>query len=152
MKAKKAIMLIFTLAILISTLAVPASAANSNDTTYTYNWSGYQRYDYTPARYKTDNTYVYIKNQYGTLPLNGYYVSTFYGTSSTAVTNKASADQYLLNDYSSHTIRPTGTYVPQANKYVKIRGYYPLSSYSWGNSTIAWSPDTSNQWNYPSLN
>ena len=82
----------------------------------------------------------------------GYYVGTYYGTSVSSATIPASASHYLLNDYSGHTIRPTATQISQSGKYVRIRGYYPSSSYAWGNSQIAWSPDTTDQSSYSTLN
>ena len=45
----------------VSVFTISASAANTEDTYYTYTWNNYSRYDYTPTRNKTNATPVYIK-------------------------------------------------------------------------------------------
>ncbi len=67
-------------------------------------------------------------------------------------TKKASASEYLINDYNSYVIRANGTNVTQSGKYVRIRGHYSDTTYSWGNAQIAWSPDTAPQSGLISLN
>ncbi len=149
---RKIIAIISSVIIASSMLAVSASAANTQDTYYTYTWSNGARYDYTNARYKYDTTPVYLCTINSSLPAGGFYASTFYGTSSSSATNKASAGEYLINDYWGHTIKPNGTSVSQKNKWVRIRGHYSNTNYSWGDCTIAWSPDTAGAYNYSSLN
>ncbi len=152
MKHKRIIAIISSIIIASSMLTLTASAANTGDTYYTYSWSNGSRYDYTPARYKYDTTPVYQCVINSSLPYGGYYASTFYGYNSSSATNKASASEYLVDDYYGHTIRPNGTSVSQKNKWVRIRGHYRDTTYSWGDCTIAWSPDTANAYNYSSLN
>ncbi len=152
MLKKRIFAIISSVVIASSMLAVSASAANTGDTYYTYSWSNGNRYDYTPARYKYDNTPVYLCATDGSLPYGGFYASTYYGTSSSSATNKASAFEYLVNDYNGRTIRANGTSVSQKNKWVRIRGHYKNTTYSWGDCRIAWSPDTANAYNYSSLN
>ncbi len=149
---KKALAIISSVIIASSMLTISASAANTGDTYYTYSWSNGSRYDSTPARYKYNNTPVYLCAIDNTLPYGGFYASTFYGTSSSNTPNKASASEYLVNDYLGHTIRANGTSVSQKNKWVCIRGHYKNTTYSWGDCRIAWSPDTANAYNYSSLN
>lgn len=141
-----------TLAI-ASVMVIPASAANTSDTPHKYQWSNTtSRYDYTPARHKENATPVYIKTQAYTLPYGGYYAGTYYGTSTTNAYNRASASEYWIGNYTAYTIRANGTSIPQAGKYVRIRGHYADTTYTWGDCTIAWSPDTTNPANYTSLN
>ncbi len=149
---KKALAIISSVIIATSMLAVSASAANTQDTYYTYTWSNGKRYDFTPTRYKYDYTPVYLCPINSSLPEGGFYASTFYGTSSSNATNKASASEYLVNSYYGCTIKANGTSVSQKNKWVRIRGHYKNTTYSWGDCTIAWSPDTANAYNYSSLN
>lgn len=152
MKHKKIFAIILSIIIASSMLTLTASAANTGDTYYTYSWSNGSRYDYTPARYKYDTTPVYLCVSNSSLPYGGFYASTFYGTKSTAVTTKASASEYYINDYIGHTVKANGTSVSQKNKWVRIRGHYRDTTYSWGDCTIAWSPDTADVYNFSSLN
>lgn len=145
---------IAVLAVAVSLMAVPA-AADTQDKYYTYEWSdSTSRIDYTEAYKKDDSTAVYIKTVSYTLPYNGYYVKTYYGSSKNAATSPASKGEYYLNDYIAHIIKSnnvaTGT--SMAGKYVRIRGRYSDRTYSWGNCKIAWSPDTANESRYASLN
>lgn len=149
MKVKKTLALLLAAIMMVSALAIPASAANTTDTYYTYQWSdSTSRYDYTPARAKEDSSYVYIKTQEYTLPYNGFYAATQYKSGSTFYA--ASAGEYRINDYVARTIRPNGTGVSQVGKYVRIRGHYSDRTYTWGDCQIAWSPDTTGS--YPTLN
>lgn len=138
----------------VSLMAVPASAANTSDIEYKYKWTSSSRVDYTDPAQKEDSTAVYIKNIPYTLPYNGYYVKTYYGSSENTVTSPASKTEYYLNDYIAHIIKSnnvaTGTNM--AGKYVRIRGIYTDKTYSWGDCTIYWSPDTANESRYASLN
>lgn len=152
MKIKKKLALCLAAIMMVSALAIPASAANTTDSYYTYEWSSTNRYDYTPTRHKDNSTPVYIKTQEYTLPYGGYYAGTYYGTTSSNATNKASAAEYWIGNYTPYTIRANGTSVSQAGKYVRIRGHYQDTTYSWGDCQIAWSPDTANASNYTSLN
>ena len=152
MKTKRILAVFFTALSLVSVMSLSASAANTGDTYYTYSWTSNSRYDYTPTRYKYDTSFVYLRAVSDTLPVGGFYASTFYGTSSSTATKKASASEYIVNNYNGYTIRPNGTSVSQKNKYVRIRGHYTNTNYSWGNATIAWSPDTYNQGAYSTLN
>lgn len=149
MKAKRTLALLLAAIMMVSVLAIPASAANSSDTDHTYRWSdSTSRYDYTPGRPKEDSSFVYIKTEKGTLPYNGYYAATQYKSGSTFYA--ASAGEYLINDYWAYTIRPNGTTVSQVGKYVRIRGHYSDRTYTWGDCKIVWSPDTVGT--YPTLN
>lgn len=64
----------------------------------------------------------------------------------------ASASEYWINNYTAYVIRANGTSVSQIGKYVRIRGHYSDTTYSWGDCKIAWSPDTTNASNYTYLN
>ncbi len=152
MKHKKIFAIISSIIIASSMLTLTASAANTGDTYYTYTWASGRRYDFTPARQKDNTTPVYQCVINSSLPYGGFYASTFYGYNSTNASYKASASEYLVNDYYGHTIRPNGTSVSQKNKWVRIRGHYSNTTYSWGDCKIAWSPDTANAYNYSSLN
>lgn len=149
---KKTFAIISSVIIASSMFAISASAANTQDSYYTYTWSGNQRFDYTPTRYKQDTSPVYIKVVNDSLPYGGFYAGTYFGTGSSSATRKASASEYLVSNCEAHTIRPNGTSVSQKNKWVRIRGHYSNTTYSWGDCTIAWSPDTQNAYLYSSLN
>lgn len=152
MRAKRIIATILAALSIASVSSLSASAANTADTYYTYTWST-SRYDFTPTRQKTNNTPVYLCAINNSLPYQGFYASTFYAFNSyTTASNKASASEYLVNDYNGHTIRANGTSVAQKGKYVRIRGHYACTTYSYGDCTIAWSPDTANASSYSSLN
>ncbi len=145
MKFKKSVSLLFAAIFVISCFSICASAANTSDSVYTYTWNSNSRYDYTNARQKSNSTTVYVNAVYDTLPYNGFYASTYYGTGLYNATKKASASEYLVNDYNSYVIRSNGTNVTLTGKYVRIRGHYSDTTYSWGNAQIAWSPDTAPQ-------
>ena len=150
-KIAACVVAVTSLAVGVGSLNV--SAANTTDATFTFEWSNdTSRYDYTGWRLKSDSTYVYMKTVENTLPYNGFYVRTQYRYPGETVAYSASASQYLVNDYVAYVIRPNGTTVSQINKYVRIRGYYSDTTYTWGDATIKWSPDTANQNNYVRLN
>lgn len=139
----------------VSICAIPANAASpdTSDTTWKYTWSDSAgRYQYTPTRQKGNTTPVYIKTVEYTLPYNGYYASTYYGYSASGATYKASTGEYWIGNYTPYTIRANATSVSQADKYVRIRGHYTDKTYTWGDCTIKWSPDTANPSKYASLN
>ena len=133
--------------------SITASAGNTTDTEFKFEWSNSGgRFDYTPYRYKEDNTYVYIKTVANTLPYNGYYAKTLYRNSGSNISYSASASEYRINNYTAYTIRSDAVLGSMTGKYVRIRGHYKDTTYSWGDVTILWSPDTANQSNYPTLN
>jgi hypothetical protein len=152
MKPKRLLALLMAVVTVVSVFTISASAANTEDTYYTYSWKSNSRYDYTPARKKTNATPVYLKTQEYTLPYNGYYAKTLYGTGSQSANRSASASEYWINNYTAYVIRANGTSVSQTGKYVRIRGHYSDTTYSWGDCKIAWSPDTTNASNYTYLN
>ena len=152
MKPKRLLALLMVVVTVVSVFTISASAANTEDTYYTYSWKSNSRYDYTPTRKKTNATPVYLKTQEYTLPYNGYYAKTLYGTSSQSANLSASASEYWINNYTAYVIRANGTSVSQTGKYVRIRGHYSDTTYSWGDCQIAWSPDTTNASNYTYLN
>ena len=75
-----------------------------------------------------------------------------HGTTANNATKFASASEYWINNYTAYVIRANGTSVSQIKKYVRIRGHYSDTTYSWGDCKIAWSPDTTNASNYTYLN
>lgn len=152
MKPKRLVALLMAVVTVVSAFTISASAANTEDTYYTYSWKSNSRYDYTPTRKKMNATPVYLKTQEYTLPYNGYYAKTLYGTSSQSANLSASASEYWINNYTAYVIRANGTSVSQIGKYVRIRGHYSDTTYSWGDCKIAWSPDTTNASNYTYLN
>jgi len=152
MKPKRLVALLMAVVTVVSVFTISASAANTEDTYYTYSWKSNSRYDYTPTRKKMNATPVYLKTQEYTLPYNGYYAKTLYGTSSQSANLSASASEYWINNYTAYVIRANGTSVSQIGKYVRIRGHYSDTTYSWGDCKIAWSPDTTNASNYTYLN
>ena len=152
MKPKRLVALLMAVVTVVSVFTISASAANTEDTYYTYSWKSNSRYDYTPTRKKINATPVYLKTQEYTLPYNGYYAKTLYGTSSQSANLSASASEYWINNYTAYVIRANGTSVSQIGKYVRIRGHYSDTTYSWGDCKIAWSPDTTNASNYTYLN
>ena len=117
MKPKRLLALLMAVVTVVSVFTISASAANTEDTYYTYSWKSNSRYDYTPARKKTNATPVYLKTQEYTLPYNGYYAKTLYGTGSQSANRSASASEYWINNYTAYVIRANG----------KIRTYpWPL--------------------------
>lgn len=152
MKIKKIVAMLLVTISLVSTFAMSASAANTTDEYLTFSWTSSDRYDYTSWRTKEDTTRTYIKTQASTLPYNGYYVQTEYKYL-TFWTKDASASSYLINDYVAYTISADS--VGDSNmsgKTIRIVGNYKDTTYTWGDVTIAWSPDTSNQSAYTVLN
>ena len=113
MKPKRLLALLMAVVTVVSVFTISASAANTEDTYYTYTWNNYSRYDYTPTRNKTNATPVYIKTQEYTLPYNGYYARTLYGTTANNATKFASASEYWINNYTAYVIRANGTSVSQ---------------------------------------
>ena len=152
MKPKRLLALLMAVVTVVSVFTISASAANTEDTYYTYSWKSNSRYDYTPTRKKMNATPVYLKTQEYTLPYNGYYAKTLYGTGSQSANRSASASEYWINNYTAYVIRANGTSVSQTGKYVRIRCHYSDTTYSWGDCQIAWSPDTTNASNYTYLN
>lgn len=152
MKPKRLLALLMAVVAVVSVFTISASAANTKDTYYTYAWQNNSRYDYTPARPKEDATPVYIKTQEYTLPYNGFYAATKYGTTKDTAILDASASEYWINDYVAYIIRSNAVKGSIAGRYARIRGHYSDTTYSWGDCKIAWSPDTLNASNYPSLN
>ena len=141
--------------LLLSAMALPASAANTTDTQYLYEWSdSTSRYDYTPERVKQDDSPIYIKTVYETLPHGGYYAMAMYKMTPTeAVTRyQASRGEYLINDYAAYIINTDNVSQNLTGKFALIRGHYKNTTYTWGDCTILWSPDTANASAYPSLN
>lgn len=141
MKVKRLAIATLAMAMLISVFAIPASASNSADTYYTYEWSDKtSRFDYTPSREKYNITPIYIKNQQGTLPYGGYYIRSMYGPTSSNVNQYGSTSKYL-NDCDGHKIANNlGTL--SSMSFARIQGNYKNTTYTWGNTKIAWSPDT----------
>ena len=139
---------------MVSVLVIPVSAANTSDTKYKYEWTSSARYDYTPPRKKTNSTPVYIKTVEYTLPYGGYYVRTFYGPTSTNASSPASLEEYWIGNYTAYTIRSNAASKDTEwdNTYIRIRGHYTETAYSWGDCTTLWSPDTANASQYVSLN
>jgi ABC-type oligopeptide transport system substrate-binding subunit len=152
MSKKRFMSLLFCAVLALSCLSCTVSAANTSDSIYTYTWNSNSRIDYTNARKKQNATKVYIHAVENTLPYNGFYASTYYGTGLYTATNKASASEYKINSYGHFVIRPNGTSVNQSGKYVRIRGHYTDTKYSWGDAQIAWSPDTAPQSGLINLN
>ncbi len=56
MKPKRLLALLMAVVTVVSVFTISASAANTEDTYYTYSWKSNSRYDYTPARKKTNAT------------------------------------------------------------------------------------------------
>ena len=129
MKPKRLLALLMAVVTVVSVFTISASAANTEDTYYTYSWKSNSRYDYTPTRKKMNATPVYLKTQEYTLPYNGYYAKTLYGTSSQSANLSASASEYWINNYTAYVIRANGTSVSQIGKYVRIRGHYSDTTY-----------------------
>lgn len=152
MKIKKTLAILLAALSIASVSSLSASAANTVDSHYTYTWSGNQRYDYTPARQKADSSPVYICAINNSLPASGFYAGTYYNNSESLSKKRASKGEYLVNDYAGHTIKSNAVSFSLKGKYVRIRGHYSNTNYSWGDCTIAWSPDTYNASGYSSLN
>ena len=71
-RQKYLLALLMAVVTVVSVFTISASAANTEDTYYTYSWKSNSRYDYTPTRKKMNATPVYLKTQEYTLPYNGY--------------------------------------------------------------------------------
>lgn len=149
MKFKRIMATLLASVMFMSVAAIPAFAANTGDTQFSFYWQGSDRTKYTETRTKENNTPVYIKATPNTLPYNGFYVGTEYYSSGW---HKASADSYLLNDYAGHTIRSNATSRSMVNTDVRIKGTYRDRTYNWGSVRGVWSPDTASAQNYVSLN
>lgn len=149
MKFKKVMSVLLASVMFMSVAAVPAFAANTGDTQFSFYWQGSDRTKYTKTRMKTNNTPVYIKATPNTLPYNGFYAGTQYYSSGW---HSASSGSYKVNDYAGHIIRSNATSRNMANTNVHIKGSYIDTTYSWGSVEGVWSPDTSNPQNYTSLN
>ena len=147
-KSKRLLALCLACMLMLSAMAIPASAADTQDEYLTLNM---YRTDYTRMRQKGNNTAIYIKNQEYTLPYNGYYVQTQYGATQTAGNiYAASYGPYRFNTYSPRVIRSNATSKNLTGYWVRIRGDYKDTTYDGGWVEIAWSPDTAGS--YPSLN
>lgn len=150
MKFKKVMSVLLASVMFMSVAAVPAFAANSEDTAFSFYWSSSSdRIKYTESRLKENNSPVYIKATPNTLPYNGFYAGTQYSGN---VWTKASSGNYKVNDYAGHTIYSNGTYLNMSGTIFRIKGQYLDYTYSWGSVEGVWSPDTVNAQNYTSLN
>lgn len=157
-KVKRMLGLCLACVLMVSVIALPASAANTDDTKFTYEWNDdsfpQSRYDYTPERIKQEDSPVYIKTVEYTLPYGGYYAMAMYKADSSASSPRqlASRSEYLIADYAAYIINTDNVGSSLAGKYALLRGHYSDRTYSWGNCTIKWSPDTWKPELYPSLN
>lgn len=153
MKIKRLLAMCLACILMVSAMALPASAANTTDATYTYEWNSTSRFDKTPPRAKENDTPVYIKTVEYTLPYGGYYVRAMYQNSySSSISYYASRGEYLIADYAGYIVNTDNVSSSLAGKYAFLQGHYSDRTYDWGDCTIKWSPDTTNASMYPSLN
>ena len=141
MKLKKIISLAACTIVFASCMCINVSAANTSDTQTQYVWSSSKKYDYTNARVKSDNSVVYLHPINESLPYNGFYAGTYYGTGKNNAKNKASKSEYHVGGYSNYVIRSDAATTSLKSMYVRIRGHYKDTTYSYGDCTILWSPD-----------
>lgn len=138
MKILKKIMLAFcTVILLTSVLALPASAGTT-DHVHTFKWTTGQRYFDSPETYKKGNnsaTYFSVRDH--SMPVNGFYIKTTIGSSSSV--RNSSSSYFLITTYGGKTIKHNTT--KAAGKYAGLRTYYPESHYSWGDVMLNWSED-----------
>ena len=135
-KAKRLAIIVCAIAMLMSILASPASAA-TNDHYHTFSWEGSQRYaSVTTVWRKANNSPTYFRVENDSMPLDGFYIQTTlapYGG-----TQAATSSYFLITTYGGKTIKHNKT---ATNLMAGLRTYYPSSHYSWGNVTLAWSED-----------
>ncbi len=140
MNTFKRIMLTFcTVILLTSVLAIPANAS-TKDKVHTFKWTYGQRYFDSPNTYKKDNnsaTYFSVRDH--SMPVNGFYIKTTIGANSSI--RNSSSRYFLINTYGGKTIKHSTN--KAAGKYAGLRTYYPESHYSWGDVTLTWSEDYS---------
>ena len=138
-KAKRLIAVLFASMMIISSLGIATSAATS-DHYHTFSWTSNQRYADSPAAYKkANNSATYFKVADSSMPVSGFYIKTTLGSSSSV--RNSSSSYFLINSYGGKTIKHSST--KAAGKYAGLRTYYPTSHYNWGNVTLAWSEDYS---------
>lgn len=72
-KSRKIMMVLCVVALLVSVLAIPASAA-TNDHYHTFSWEGSQRYaSVTTVWRKANNSPTYFRVENDSMPLDGFY-------------------------------------------------------------------------------
>lgn len=75
-KSRKIMMVLCVVALLVSVLAIPASAA-TNDHYHTFSWEGSQRYaSVTTVWRKANNSPTYFRVENDSMPLDGFYIQT----------------------------------------------------------------------------
>jgi hypothetical protein len=135
-KTKRIISMMFAVIMIISAMAIPASAANTSDSVWSYYWDA-NREQISYPRMKQDNSGTYFCPQ-ESLPVGGvdFRTQLYYGE-----------DLALLANTSSYyTVTSRGSYVIMHNRNGKgyeaaLQGRYPTSRWSWGSLIIKWSPD-----------
>ncbi len=132
-KSKKLILFCILL-VLMTALSISASASTTDKYHYFY-WDD-TRVASTDAYFKNNDSATYFRVKEYTMPLNGFYIQTKLGT--TSVNGSTYSRYFLINTYGGKTIKHNSY---AKNKYASLRTKYPLSHYSWGDVTIAWSED-----------
>ncbi len=140
MNTFKRIMLTFcTVILLTSVFAIPANAS-AQDKVHTFTWTYGQRYDDSPTTHqKANNSATYFSVRDHSMPVNGFYIKTTIGANSSI--RNSSSSYFLITTYGGKTIKHSTT--KAAGKYAGLRTYYPESHYSWGDVTLNWSEDYS---------
>lgn len=135
-KAKRLAIIVCAIAMLMSILAIPASAA-TQDHYHTFSWEGTTRYAHVNTVWrKGDNSATYFRVTDNSMPVEGFYIRTTlapYGG-----TRSPSSYYYKVTTYGGKTIKH--------DRYAKdlmagLETYYPATHWSWGNDSIAWSED-----------
>ena len=137
LKVKKILAVVLVLCLAFSVAALPASAGTT-DKEHTFAWSGNLRTTRVRTVYKKDNnTATYFRTENNSMPVYGYYMKTTIGGS--ALSSQVSSSGYfLITTYGGKTIAHD---TAAKGLHAGLEAHYPLSHYSWGNVTVAWSED-----------
>lgn len=134
---KKASIIFCVLIMLVSALAVPVSAA-TQDHYHLFTWDESNRFGVTDTHQKADDSATYFRVINNSMPMDGFYMATILGPSGGPDT--VSSSYYLITTYGGKTIKHNKT---ATGMQAGLKSYYPAEHWSWGDVTIAWSEDYS---------
>lgn len=144
MKIRRFVSALLAVCLLLSTVSLTAMAKDNVDTKYKFYFSDEEgRIDHSTPRAKEDTSPIYFRTEYGTLPYKGYCISaySYWPSSTTHPSWQAYSSTYLINDYREYLLRCDLQQVHETCLII-LQGEYPFTTYSWGDVTIWWSPDS----------
>lgn len=141
MKKMKKLAAICLAILFVVSLAVPASAADTEDKRSFHQWTAYTRRDQTDMYLKYDSSRVYMRTINNSQPIGGVDWQTMIQDASGTI---RFSKFYTVTDYRSYAINHEQG-AAASGKLAGLQSYYPYERYSSGGDvTIMWSPDYAN--------